>query len=77
MGGQKEELPRTKIEAEILRETLSTLTELSDTFGISIGEAIDRLAGFYRPSRNQRIRLELADLLYSEQHAAEESPAGP
>ena len=66
MENQRQDQGRVKIEVEIRAETLSTLESMADAFKVSIGEAIDQLSDFYKPSQKERILTELSGLLDDE-----------
>lgn len=66
MSENKEKPTPIKVEIEILPGTLATLESIAHSLRLSIGETVDRLAGFYWPDHKQRILTELADLLDSE-----------
>ena len=66
MSERLEKQEPLKIEIEILPGTLATLESIAHSLHVSLGETVDRLAGFYWPDHKQRILTELADLLDSE-----------
>ena len=66
MSENKEKPTPIKVEIEILPGTLATLESIAHSLHVSLGETVDRLAGFYWPDHNQRVLTELADLLDSE-----------
>ena len=63
---------KIKLDTEILPETMSILNTLSEAYHIPIGEAVDRLAGFYGCGFSHlgksQILTELADVLSPEHY---------